>query len=568
MYILGISAYYHDSAAVLIRDGVVIAAIEEERFTRVKHDNVFPFSAIKWCLEQASISIAEVQCVAYYEKPLLKFERILDTFIQTWPFGIVPFVRAFPEQLGDKITIENTIKKKLHFRGAVLFVPHHLSHASATYYSSPFKESAILTIDGVGEYQTTGLWNGLNNTIKPLCSTHFPHSIGLLYSTFAAFLGFKINEDEYKLMGLAAYGKPIYVSKIKKVIDMKSDGSFQLNMNYFSFREEFQMWSHQFETVFGKPRKPKEKITQKHADIALSIQKITEDIYISIVNHLYSLTKNENLCISGGVALNALANGQIHARTSFKNVHILGVSGDSGAALGAALYAYHDKIKGVSSVKHNRKPIVSLALGSKYSDLQIELALKRENLIYEKLTEEAAITEAAQALNNGLIIGWFQGKCELGPRALGNRSILCRPFPQKMKTKVNTIKIREEFRPFAGSILQEYVDDYFDVPEKKFYAPFMNFCFTVKKNKRKALAAIVHADNTCRIQTVNKSNGLYYRLISEFYRISRIPCVLNTSFNLKGEPIVESPEQAISDFLKTKMDILCIGPFVVSKRKD
>jgi carbamoyltransferase len=564
MYILGISAYYHDSAAVLLRDGMVIAAIEEERFTRIKHDNVFPFRAIEWCLKQKSLSIRDIDVISYYEKPLLKFERILDTFIQTWPHGIIPFVKAFPEQLGDKITIEDTIIKKLHYKGKISFVPHHVSHASAAYNSSPFTQCAILTIDGVGEYQTTGLWKGSNGSITLLNSIQFPHSIGLLYSTFAAFLGFKVNEDEYKLMGLAAYGKPNHISKIKKIIDIKQDGSFKLNMDYFAFREEFQMWSNKFEMVFGRPRSQKDKITQRHADIAISIQKVTEEICLKILTHLYTLTKSQNLCISGGVALNALVNGQIHSSTPFKNVHILGVSGDSGAALGAALYAHYNN-RGNSPSLKKRQPIKLLTFGSEYSDSEIETILKKKNVSYKKLSTSEMIKKAAMALHEGYVIGWFQGKCELGPRALGNRSILAKPSPHSMKTRINTIKIREEFRPFAGSILQEHVEEYFEVPEKNFYAPFMNFCFKIKKDKRKKLAAIVHADKTCRIQTVSRDNGMYYQLIKEFFRLSGIPCVLNTSFNLKGEPIVETPEQAISDFLNTKMDYLFIGSFLVKR---
>lgn len=564
MYILGISAYYHDSAAVLLKDGIIVAAIEEERFTRVKHDNSFPHSAIQWCLKSNDVTIDEIDYISYYEKPLLKFERILDTFIRTWPKSIVPFVRAFPEQLGEKITIEDTIRKNLKFKGKVAFVPHHVSHASAAYYSSRFKNCAILTIDGVGEYQTTGLWNVLNGNLLPVSTINFPHSIGLLYSTFAAFLGFKINEDEYKLMGLAAYGKPTYIPKIKRVVDIKSDGSFALDMAYFAYQEEYQMWSKSFEKLFGKPRKPNEKICKRHADIALSIQQVTEEIYMKILCHLHEVTGSDNLCISGGVALNALANGKIYSATPFRNVHVFGPAGDSGAALGSAFYVY-SHLPHASKRVFSHESITSLSLGSCYKDNEIESILKMKNLPYEKLTEIKLIQSAARAIHEGKIIGWFQGRCELGPRALGNRSILCRPSPRSMKTKVNIIKIREEFRPFAGSILQKYVHLYFKVPKDELYAPFMNFCFTVKENKRKELAAIVHADNSCRIQTVSGDNELYFKLIKEFHRISGCACILNTSFNLKGEPIVETPQQALADFSRTKIDELYIGSFRVSR---
>lgn len=572
MYILGISAFYHDSAAVLLKDGKILCAIEEERFTRIKHDNAFPIHAINWCLKEAHISIEKVDYISYYEKPLLKFERTLDMFIQTWPKSFVSFVQNMPELLGEKLSIENTIRKQLNYTGTISFVPHHLSHAAAAYYSSPFKSSAILTIDGVGEYQTTGLWKASNGVISLLKDISFPHSLGLFYSACAAFLGFKVNEDEYKLMGLAAYGKPTYLSKLKKAVLVKKDGSFNLDMRFFSFRESPRMWSDRFEKLLGKPRLPQDKITKRHADIAKSVQTLAEQIYIGVVNHLQEITQEKNICISGGVALNALANGLIHKNTRFQQSHVFGPAGDSGAALGSALYIHHS----LRPTPYTPRPIPSLSFGSEYSNKQIESVLIKYDLSYKKLTEKELITSAAQALNEGQIIGWFQGRCELGPRALGNRSILCRPSPKSMKTKVNVIKIREQFRPFAGSILQDHVHEYFEVPEKKYSSPYMNYCFTVIKEKRKELGAIVHADNTCRIQTVSPTNStnltnltnsdLYFKLISSFYKLSGIPCILDTSFNLKGEPIVESPEQAIRDFMKTPMRLLFIGPFRVDKK--
>lgn len=565
MYILGISAYYHDSAAVLVKNGRVVCAIEEERFTRIKHDNAFPIHAIRWCLKKGHITIDQIDVISYYEKPLLKFERTLDMFIQTWPKSLMSFVRNMPELLGEKLSVEHTIRKKLGFKKKIVFVPHHLSHAAAAYYSSPFQSSAVLTIDGVGEYQSTALWHVKNGAFELLKDIYFPHSLGLFYSTCAAYLGFKVNEDEYKLMGLAAYGKANYLSRLKKVIDVKDDGSFRLNMKYFSFRESTQMWSKQFERLMGKPRGTHEKITDKHADIARSVQTLTEEVYTRILRHLYTLTGEKNICISGGVALNALANGLIHTQTSFKSSHIFGPAGDSGGALGAALFCHFKRSRENSKPYNSHLPITSLSLGSDYSDAQIEKALKKHKLSYTKLSEKELINQAAQALADGKIIGWFQGRCELGPRALGNRSILCRPSPRLMKTKVNVIKIREQFRPFAGSILQNHVHDYFEVPMYSLYAPFMNFCFTVRPKKRKELAAIVHKDNTCRIQTVNQSNGLYHKLIKRFYALTGTPCVLNTSFNLKGEPIVETPEQAIDDFVKTPLSVLYIGQYQVSK---
>ena len=561
MYILGISAFYHDSAAALIQDGKVIFAVEEERFTRIKHDNAFPFQAVKACLAYKNLAINDISYIAYYEKPLLKFERILETFVQTYPFSLQPFLEAIPQWLGEKIKVADTIKKRLGYKGQVYFVNHHLSHASASYYPSPFKESAILTADATGEYQTTGLWYGKGTSIKLLKEINFPHSLGLLYSTFTAFLGFRVNEDEYKVMGLAAYGKPRLANEIRKVIDMKDDGSFKLDMNYFAFRESFTMWSKKFEKLFGKSRKPNEPIKEIHKDLAASIQTITEETYFKILNHLYSLTKSQNLTIGGGVALNALANGKIYHNTSFKNVYIIGSSGDSGGAIGAALFAYHSVLG-----KTKRSLVGNLCLGSSFDNDETETILKQYKLSYRKFdNEDLLLTTIANLLNKGHIIGWFQGRMEFGPRALGGRSILAKPNPYSMKDKVNRIKIRELFRPFAGSVLAENVHEYFDVPEKKYFSPFMTFCFPVKKGKTKNLAAIVHEDGTCRIQTVNKDNGRYYKLIKTFYKITEIPCILNTSFNLKGEPIVETSQQAIEDFLKTNLDYLVIGDYLINK---
>ncbi len=559
MTILGISAYYHDSAAVLIEDGKIVAAIEEERFSRIKHDNGFPHKAIDFCLKSRDLEIKDVDYVAYYEKPLLKFERILENFIATFPLSLQPFLKGMPEWLDYKIKIESSIRR-LGFKNKIFFVPHHYSHASACFLNSSFKESAILTIDGVGEWQTTGLWKANNNKITPLKRIDFPNSLGLLYSTFTAHMGFKVNEDEYKLMGLAAYGKPIYADKIRSIVDIKPDGSFRLNLKYFGFREGFRMYNNRFEKIFGKARSKKERIVRRHADLAASVQSVTEDIYFKTLNHLFELTGSSNLCLSGGVALNALANGKIYKKTPFKNVYIFGAAGDSGAAVGAALY-----VNNVIMKKRRNQP-QNLYLGSKYDNNAIEDALLRYNLKFIKYdSERKLIDRAAGLLSKGKIIGWFQGGCEFGPRALGNRSILSKPNPKSMKKKMNIIKRREQFRPFAGSILQSEVHKYFEVPEKNHQSPFMTFCFKVKKDKSSTLASIVHKDGTCRIQTVNHDNGRYFNLIKKFFELTKIACVMNTSFNLKGEPIVETPDQAIEDFLKTRMDALVLGDYVVIK---
>ena len=563
MYILGISAFYHDSAAVLMKDGQILYAVEEERFTRIKHDNQFPFQAIGFCLAKAGILITDVDYISYYEKPLLKFERILETFVRTYPFSLIPFLKGIPEWFGDKIKIESVIKKQLDYQGRIFFVPHHLSHAAASFYPSPFQKSAIFTVDGVGEYQTTGLWYGEGITITPLKRIDFPDSLGLLYSTFTAFLGFRVNDDEYKIMGLAAYGKPVYVNQIYKIIDIKDDGSFHMNMKFFAFRESFQMWSKDFEGLFGAPRLKNQPITQRDMDIASSIQKVIEHIYLRALNHLYRMTKCENVCIGGGVGLNALANGKIHKETPFKYIYIFGAAGDSGGAIGSALFVQHYILQ-----NETRHVISNLYLGSDYNDKETEAVLKKFKVSYRKIEDQKELIEVtARYLADNKIIGWFQGKMEFGPRALGARSILAKPNPYTMKEAVNKIKIREQFRPFAGSILEDKVHEYVEVSEYNHVFPFMTSCFTVKEEKRSVLAAIVHKDNTCRIQTVNEENGLYYQLIKKFYGITGLPCILNTSFNLKDEPIVENPDQAVGDFLKTEMDYLIIGNFLVSKSK-
>ncbi len=560
MYILGVSAFYHDSAAVLVKDGEVLCAAEEERFSRIKHDNEFPFKAIGYCLKKEGIQISAVDYVAYYEKPLLKFERILEDFVSTYPKALRPFIKSIGDWLSNKIKVEQIIKKKVGFKGEIFFIPHHLSHASAGFFPSPFGKAAVLTADGVGEYQTTGLWLGEKNRLKPLKSIDFPHSLGLLYSTFTAFLGFRVNEDEYKMMGLAAYGKPTLKNKIYQVVDIAEDGSFNLNMKYFAFRESFKMWNKNFEKLFGLPRSPKDPVTKRDKNLAASIQAVTEEIYFKVLNYLYQLAKTPNLCLSGGVVLNALANGKIYTQTPFKNVYIFGAAGDSGSALGAALFTYH-------SIRNKKKryPIHDLCLGSSYSNEEIERVLIGKHLKYQRLDTDKIAEKVAILLSKNHIVGWFEGKMEFGPRALGARSILANPKPRFMKDKVNRIKIRELFRPFAGSVLQEKVSLLFDVPGRNHASPFMIFCFMVKKDKREDISAIVHKDYSCRIQTVNEDNGIYYKVIKKFEELTGVPCILNTSFNLKGEPIVETPDQAVDDFLKTKMEALAIGNFFILK---
>ncbi|MEM5881563.1 MAG: carbamoyltransferase [Candidatus Aenigmatarchaeota archaeon] len=560
-YILGLSAFYHDSAATLIKGGKVIAAAEEERFSRIKHDNSFPINAINYCLSEANIDINKIKYIAYYEKPLVKFDRVVHMFLNTYPFSFITFWKSFPAMVTEKLNIKSIIRKKLKFNGKILFIPHHESHAASAFFPSPFSKAAIFTVDGVGEWQTTGLYLGIGNHIIPLKIINFPNSLGLLYSTITAFLGFKVNEDEYKVMGLSAYGKPIYYKKFLKLVKINEDGSFTLNMEYFSFIESFKMWSKKMEKLFGKPRKPMEKIKKRHANIASSLQKITEEIYLKVLNHLYKLTKVKNLCIAGGVALNALANGKIYEETPFRKVFIQGAAGDNGASLGAAFFVYNFLLKQKRNFVQNH-----LYFGPSFSNDYIEKFLKEIKADYEYLNDKELVKRIAELLSRNNVVGWFRGRMEFGPRALGARSILANPKPKWMKDRVNEIKRRESFRPFAGSFLQEYVHEYFEVPEENHYSPFMIFAFKVKKEKAKYIRAIVHANNTCRIQTVNRrDNGIYYDLIKEFYKITKIPGILNTSFNLKGEPIVCKPEEAYYDFIKTSMDFLVLNNYIVYK---
>ncbi len=563
MYILGISAYYHDSAAVLVKDGVPVCGFEEERFTRIKHDNTFPANAIQACLKKEKISINNIDFVAYYEKPLLKFERIVENFVRTYPYSLSNFITALPEWLGEKINVENNIRSITGYKGDIKYVPHHLSHASSGFYTSPYKKSAVLTVDGIGEYETTVLWLGSEKGFTKIKYLDFPDSLGLLYSTFTSFLGFKVNSDEYKMMGLSAYGKPKYKKKILKIIKVGGNGSFSLDMSFFEFHKSTTMWSRKFEKLFGSPRQYGTKIAQKHRDLAASIQSVTEDIYFMILNHLQEITGETNLCISGGVALNSLANGKIFERTKFKNIHNLGCAGDSGGAIGAALYVYY-----LSTQNRKSYPkAFSLALGNEYGDVEVESILRERGSKYVSYRSEKELLRfVANKLAQDKIVGWFNGSMEFGPRALGKRSILANPRMRAMKKLMNKIKRREAFRPFAGSVLEEKVFDMFKIPDTQTNFSYMNFCFKTKKEFANKISAIVHKDGTCRIQTVGKQDGIYYRLINEFCRNTGIPCLLNTSFNVNNEPIVESPLQAINDFENNPFDYLVINRFIMSKK--
>ena len=544
-----------------MKDGRIIAA-EEERFTRVKHDNSFPINAINYCLKEGLISSEKLDYVVFYEKPLNKFERILQTCIETYPFSFMQFYNAIPSWLNEKLRIRATIKNKTGYKKNILFVNHHDSHAASCFFVSPFKKSAILTVDGAGEWKTTGLYVGKNNKIIPLKEINFPDSLGLFYSTITAFLGFRVNSDEYKVMALASYGKPRFMKKFVDIIDVREDGSFKLNMEYFAYRSKNRMWSDELEEKLGKPRSPDYKISQRHADIASTLQKKLEEVYITMSNYLYKITKIKNLCIAGGVGLNSVANGKLYEETPFKHIFVQPAATDAGGALGAALYVYHH-ILGYKKNFH----MSHAYFGPSFTDVEIENFLKKENVKYEKMPEKKLINKVATLLANKKIVGWFQGRMEWGPRALGNRSILATPIDPKMKDIVKEkVKHRESFRPFAGSILCEEVNKYFYVPYKNFESPFMLFVFNVKKEKSKLIPSVIHVDNTCRLQTVKRQTSqIFYDLIKEFKKITGIPLILNTSFNVKGEPIVCTPQDALNDFKNTYMDYLVLNKFLIKK---
>jgi len=567
MYNLGISCYYHDSAAALLKDGHVVAAVEEERFSRKKFDDGFPTMAIDWCLRETKISPSEIHSIAFYDKPILKFERLIDNYLAVAPKGLYSFLDTIPKWLHKRLWIKNEIKKSLKgFKGEIIFPEHHLSHATHTFYTSPFEESAILTVDGVGEWSTTSFGFAKNNSITLTNDIRWPHSLGLFYSAFTYFLGFQVNEGEYKLMGLASYGKPKYYDLIlNNLIDVKDDGSIHLNMEYFSFNYDKVMTNKKFSKLFGiEPRKKDEKTKQIHYDIGSSAQKVLEDILLKMLNHVYEKTKIKNLCLGGGVALNGVANYRILKEGPFENIHVPPSPGDAGSAVGAAQYLYYIYHKNIRIIEKEQSKIISenIYVGPSYSNEIIQKFLDTNNIPYEKVDTEKLLKKTAQFIADGNIVGWYQGKMEWGPRALGCRSILADPRKEEMKDILNEkIKHRESFRPFAPSILEEYVSEYFEID---YASPYMLMVVPVKKPKE--IPAVTHIDLTGRVQTVNRNaNSLYYNLISEFYKITGIPVVINTSMNVMGEPIVNTPEQAYQMILKTDMDYLIMGNFLVRK---
>ena len=562
MKILGVSCFYHDAAAALVSDGAVVAAAQEERFTRKKHDQEFPKNAIEYCLQFAGLQGNDIDAVVFYDKPLMKFDRILQTYAATWPKGLLSFLKAMPSWIRQKIWIPQTIKDELDFEGDILFAEHHGSHAASAFLVSPFEEAALLTTDGVGEWDTTTFGIGRGNEITLLSSIEFPHSLGLLYSAFTYYLGFRVNSAEYKVMGLAPYGEPRFFDLImKELVNLKSDGSFRLNMRYFTYEFGLRMTGRKFSKLFGEPvRTPESKLTQFHKDVAASLQKATDTVMVAMARHVESVTKMRYLCMAGGVALNCVSNSKILEETSFDDIFVQPAAGDAGGAVGAAFYYYNTILGNRRSYKMN-----DVYLGPEYSDDAIEALLQSKNMSYRKCGRGDLLKETAQIIADQKVVGWFQGRMEFGPRALGNRSILADPRNPKNQSLVNLkIKFRESFRPFAPTVLEERMEEYFEFDRP---SPFMLFTATVRPGMR-TIPAVTHVDGSARLQTISRAqNQLYYDLISEFERQTGCPIVINTSFNVRGEPIVCSPDDAIRCFMRTEMDSLVIGSFILEKGK-
>ena len=595
-YVLGLSCYYHDSAAALLKDGEIISAAQEERFSRKKHDSSFPKNAVSYCLKSQKISLSDIKEIVYYEKPLITFERLLETYLGTAPRGCRSFVSAMQVWLKEKLFLKTELKNNLKavqnslgFHSLklplLLFSEHHLSHAAAAFYPSPFQESVILCMDGVGEWATTSAWIGKGKDIKPLWQISFPHSLGLLYSAFTYYCGFKVNSGEYKLMGLAPYGESRYVDKIKEnLIDIKEDGTFRLDMSYFKYHRGFRMTGRKFHKLFARPpRQGETELTQFHMDLAASIQVVTEEIVLKLAKSLREETGIENLCLAGGVALNCVANGKLLQENIFDDIWIQPASGDAGSALGAALVGWHQhqEQERVVNISDSMK---GTYLGPEFSNVDIINYLKQIKVPFQTNSDPELFERLAEELEKGHVIGWFNGPMEFGPRALGGRSIIGDPRNQNMQSVMNLkIKFRESFRPFAPSVLEEDVNNQFEMNAK---SPYMLLVAQVKKELRKkmteeedklfgieklniprsSLPAITHVDYSARVQTVSKTtNSRYHELISAFKRKTGCPIIVNTSFNVRGEPIVCTPQDAYRCFMRTEMDVLVLQNQILFK---
>ncbi len=587
MYILGISAFYHDSAAALIKDGEIFAAAQEERFTRKKHDFSFPKNAVTYCLEEARISIEDISYVAFYDKPFIKFERILETYLAYAPAGIRSFIKAVPLWVKRKLWMKEVIRRELGFTGKMIFPEHHQSHAASAFFPSPYNEAAILTMDGVGEWTTTSFGTGVNNNISIDAEIKFPHSLGLLYSAFTYYTGFKVNSGEYKVMGLAPYGRPVFSDAIlSELIDLKEDGSFKLNMRYFNYCAGLTMTNERFHKLFGgPPRKPESRLTQRDMDLACSIQDVTEETMLRMARHVHKATGKDYLVLAGGVALNCVGNGRILREGPFKNIWIQPAAGDAGGALGAALFVWFQYLGKERRADDKTDSQKGSFLGPHYSSAGIKEFLDGKGVPYAELKSSEVPEKIADLIAGEKVIGWFQGRMEFGPRALGARSIIGDARSPRMQELMNLkIKFRESFRPFAPSVLEENVSDYFDLDKE---SPYMLLVAPVKKAVRVAsgveeekffgmdrlnvlrsrIPAVTHVDYSARVQTIcRRTNGIFYDTIKKFHEKYGCPVVINTSFNVRGEPIVASPEDAYLCFMRTNMDYLIMENFLLEKK--
>jgi len=584
MKILGISCFYHDSAASLVSDGEIIAAVQEERFTRKKHDAAFPANAINYCLKEAGISAKELDFVAFYDKPFIKFERILETALSYAPSGITQFIESIPIWLKQKLWTTEIIRRDLAFDGKIIFTEHHEAHAGSAFYPSPFQEAAFLTIDGVGEWETASFGVGQGKSLDIQQYLRFPHSLGLLYSAFTYYTGFRVNSGEYKLMGLAPYGRPLYKDIIlKELIDLKDDGSFKLNMKYFGFCNSLRMTNARFNRLFGSPpRKPETKITQNFMDIAASIQEVTEEIMLRMSWHIHKVTGQDKLCLAGGVALNCVGNGRILRDGPFKDIWIQPASGDAGGALGAALVVWHKYLGNQRIVDEVHDLQKASLLGPGFIDEETENFLIKQNIPYRRLVNSEIVEKVSDLIISGKVVGWFQGRIEFGPRALGARSIIGDARNPDMQSKMNLkIKYRESFRPFAPTVLNEKASEWFALDKE---SPYMLLVASVKEDKclevakdfqgfeklkslRSLIPAVTHVDYSSRVQTVKRSDHpLYYDMLQSFFKKTGCPVIINTSFNVRGEPLVLSPQDAYKCFMRTEIDYLMLGSFLLDKQ--
>lgn len=593
-YVVGISAHYHDSAAALIRDGVVVAAAQEERFSRKKHDAGFPAHALEYCLNEAGISLTDVSAIVYYEKPFLTFERLLETYISFAPKGFSSFVKAMPVWLREKLGLRSMIRHEIksHFKIKKKQVPplyfsyHHLSHAASAFYPSPFESAAVLCADGVGEWATTSLWHATGRELKPLKEIHFPHSIGLLYSAFTYHCGFKVNSGEYKLMGLAPYGEPRYKDRIlKHLVDVKGDGSFRLNMNYFEFAVGLKMTNKRFENLFQCPRRaPETELKQEYMDLAASVQSVTEEIILKLAHTCKELTGESSLCLSGGVALNCVSNGNLLRHKVFENLWVQPASGDAGGALGAALGYWHQYKKQPRPILRAKDGMSNSYLGPSFSQQQIESFLIENRITFETMSGDKICQEVARLLSQEKVVGWFRGRMEYGPRALGGRSILADPRSPQMQSVVNRkVKFRESFRPLAPVVPEDRAGEYFEGATK---SPYMILTFPVSeavrrplseddrhkqgldklKLNRSQIASVTHVDHSARVQTISREdNPEYYKVVEEFGKLTGVPVLINTSFNVRGEPIVCTPQEAFDCFKNTDIDYLVLENCIIDK---